>query len=189
MLRDFDISKIIFRITEENTVIDNRSIKVYLDYNHSLPLGRVRLFKSGDKIYGRIKYYMNLEAWKLVSGRLGTSYPSLSLIQENGVWKVEYAYISGYQRDVKIECIGKQLLKRKLTSLGLQCFRQNKPILQNIFESSQQPLISMTYAGAVTPEHVIIAEMLIDRRSQIPISILYESPSSGKKKLFYLNEL
>src|SRR5688500_11193431 len=105
MLRDFDISKIIFRITDKDVSIDNRSIKLYLDYNHSLPLGRVRLFKKGNKIYGRIKYYMNLQAWKIAGNKLGSLYPSLTVESENGLLKGTYAYLSESKRQEKVECI------------------------------------------------------------------------------------
>jgi hypothetical protein len=189
MTSKFDINKVIFQITSQKITLTKTGIIMYLDYNPELPVGKVWFFQKGDKLYGRIKWFMHLKAFSMTHGRLGMLFPSVEIEEIEGKLKITHAYVSNWQRDIKIEAVGKQILRRKITALGLQCYRESKLIIWGANSQSPNQFISMVYSGDVTPRYTIIAELLLETQSHTPISILYENPNDHTKDLFYLNEI
>lgn len=192
MPTQFDTVKVIFHVTNAEVEISKRPVKLYLDYDTSLPLGRVWFSKKGNKIYGRIKYYTNLEAYHKSVGRLGTSYPAVELALVDGKAVIKNAYISLFPLPSdanKIECLGKQILRRKLSALGILCYRDSSILIWATPPNPREDFTAMVFSGTVTPDFTILAELLIENSTRTPISIKYQHPRDHSLDLFYLNEL
>lgn len=135
MIKTFDTDKILFEVRQGDVPFNpNEVFKIFYDGDYSLPLGRVRLFRIDGKIYGRIQYYVNLEAYKKHYRKLHVMYPSLTMTEHNG--KAEKILCCSLNKarnaDKEIEDIGDQLVKRKIKQGALQFFRDAKEAVDRL---------------------------------------------------------
>lgn len=174
MIKQFDTDKVLFEARQGDVPFNpNEVFKLFYDGDYSLPLGRVRLFRLDGKIYGRILYYVNLEAYRKHYMQLQNLYPSLTLLENDRKAEKILCCSLNINRntDTSIQSMGDQLMARKIKASGLNQYREVKTAIDQL--PKEVPPGTDSVASVVFLAYQLPCTLFVDIRTRRPLYIIY----------------